>query len=232
MHKKKDDTAGKRNYSQSEVEDAVAGLIASTRRAHRKLNLAQIAKKIEVAREGLGSLKGVAEAIGLSTEMLRQFARASKIAPEARRFVTTGAIQSVDIADRISRLPAADQLPVAQRVARGELTGDDVRAIISLRKVQPKLPMSEVISRVTGSRNVREYIVQFLVPAGEVELKDIEDRFSKLLGREGVRSVSVEKGLGTLILNKDGRNRLELIARRKRLTKRALVNQIVSGEVK
>ena len=230
MHKK-DDRARKRDYSQSEVEDALAGLIASTKRIHRKLNLVQIARKIEIARKGLGNLKNVSDAIGLSTEMLRQFSRVKKIAPEARRFVTGGAIQSVDIADRISRLPPADQFLVAQAVARGELNSDDVRAVISFRKDQPKLPISKVISRVTDSRNVREYVVQFLVPAEE-ELKNIEDRFPKLLGQDGVRSVNVEKGLGTLILNKDGRNRFELIAKRKGLTKRALVEKVISGEVK
>jgi len=228
---KKDDRARKRDYSQSEVEDALAGLIASTKRIHRKLNLVQIARKIEIARKGLGNLKNISEAIGLSTEMLRQFSRVTKIAPEARRFVTEGKIQSVDIADRISRLPPADQFLVAQAVARGELNSDDVRAVISFRKDQPKLPISKVISRVTDSRNVREYVVQFLVPAEE-ELKNIEDRFSKLLGQDGVRSVNVGKGLGTLILNKDGRNRFELIAKRKGLTKRALVEKVISGEVK
>ncbi len=230
MHKK-DDKARKRDYSQSEVEDALAGLIASTKRIHRKLNLVQIAKKIEIARKGLGNLKSVSEAIGLSTEMLRQFSRVTKIAPEARRFVTEGAIQSVDIADRISRLPPADQFLVAQAVAHGELNGDDVRAIISFRKDQPKLPISKVISCVTDSRNIREYVVQFLVPAEE-ELKNIEERFSKLFGQDGVRSVNVEKGLGTLVLNKDGKKRFELIAKRKGLTKRALVEKIISGEVK
>jgi len=228
---KKSDRVQKRDYSQSELEDALAGLIASTKRIHRKLNLVQIAKKIEIARKGLGNLKNVSDAIGLSTEMLRQFSRVTKIAPEARCFLTGGAIQSVDIADRISRLPPADQFLVAQAVARGELNSDDVRAVISFRKDQPKLPISKVISRVTDSRNVREYVVQFLVPAEE-ELKNIEDRFPKLLGQDGVRSVNVEKGLGTLILNKDGRNRFELIAKRKGLTKRALVEKVISGEVK
>ena len=230
MHKK-DDRARKRDYSQSEVEDALAGLIASTKRIHRKLNLVQIAKKIEIARKGLGNLKSVSEAIGLSTEMLRQFSRVTKIAPEARRFVTEGAIQSVDIADRISRLPPADQFLVAQAVAHGKLNGDDVRAIVSFRKDQPKLPISKVISCVTDSRNIREYVVQFLVSAEE-ELKNIEERFSKLFGQDGVRSVNVEKGLGTLILNKEGKKRFELIAKRKGLTKRALVEKIISGEVK
>jgi hypothetical protein len=228
---KKDGRLGKIGYSQSEVEDALAGLIASTKRIHRKLNLLQIAKKIEIARKGLGNLRNVSEAIGLSTEMLRQFSRVTKLDPEARRFVMQGAIKSVDIADRISRLPAADQFLVAQRVARGELNSDDVRAVISFRKDQPKLPISKVISRVTGSRNIREYVVQFRVPAEE-ELKNIEDRFSKLLGQDVVRSVNLEKGLGTLILNEDGKKRFELIAKEKGLTKRALVKKIISGEVK
>jgi hypothetical protein len=230
VHKQGDRTR-KREYSQSEVEDALAGLIASTKRIHRKLNLLQIAKKIEIARKGLGNLKNVSEAIGLSTEMLRQFSRVTKLAPKARRLVAKGVIQRVDIADRISRLPTADQFPVAQAVAHGGLNTDDVRAIITFRKDQPKLPISEVISRVTSSRNIREYVVQFRAPT-EGEMKNIEGRFSKLIGQGGIRSVNAEKGVGTLLLNKDGKNRLELIARRKGLTKRGLVEKVISGEVK
>jgi len=228
---KQNGRSGKRGYSQSEVEDALAGLIASTKRIHRKLNLLQIAKKIEIARKGLGNLKKVSEAIGLSTEMLRQFSRVTKLAPKARRFVARGVIQRVDIADRISRLPPGDQFPVAQAVARGDLNTDDVRAIITFRKNQPKLPISKVISRVMSSRNIKEYVVQFLVPPQE-EMKNIEGRFSKLIGQDGIRSVTAEKRMGTLLLNKDGKNRLELIAKKKGLTKRSLVKEIISGEVK
>jgi len=221
----------KKEYGHSEVEDALVALIASTKRTHRKLNLVQIAEKLEIARKGLGSLKNVSKAIGLSTEMLRQFSRVTKIAPEARRFLSQGAIQGVDVADRVSRLPTADQFSVAQAVARGNLNSSDVRAIITFRKDQPKLPISEVISRVMNSRNIREYVVQFLVPAEE-DIRSIKDRFSKLIGHDGVRSVNAEKGLGTLILNKDGKNRLELIAKRKGLTKRAIVERVISREVK
>lgn len=231
MHKR-DDRGRKRDYTQNELEDALAALIASTKRVHRKLNLLEIAKKIEVARKGLGDLKKLSEAIGLSTEMLRQFSRVTKLSPEVQRYVTQGVIKSVDIADRISRLPREDQLLVAQAVVRGELSGDDVRAIVSFRKHQPKFPIREIISCVTSSRSIKEYVVQFLIPAGEKKLNHIETRFVKLLGKDKVCSVNAEKGVGNLILNIEGKKQLELIAKEKSLTKRELVEKVISGEVK
>lgn len=229
---RKNDSPPKREYSESEVEDALAGLIASTKRVHRKLNLLEISRKLEIARKALGNLKNVSNAIGLSTEMLRQFSRVAKLAPEVRGLVGKGVIQSVDIADRISRLPSPDQLPLARAVARGELTSDDVRAVVSLRKQLPKMEISKVIHRVTSSRNIREYIVQFLLPSGEDKVKDIEARFIRLLGKEGLCSLSFKNGVGTLILNAAGKRRFQDIAKAKSLTKRALVNRIIFGEVK
>ena len=222
----------KKDYSQNEVEDALAGLIASTKRVRRKLNLVEIAEKLDIARKGLGNLKKVSEAVGLSLEMLRQFTRVAKLSPEVRSLVAEGLIQSVDIADRISRLPLPDQLPVARAVANGELNSDDVRAIVSYRKQRPKMLINKVISNVTSSRNIREYVVQFLPPKGENQLKDVEERFIKLLGKDAICSLSIEKGVGILILNAKGKERLQTNAKRQGLTKREMVEKIISDEVK
>ena len=230
MHKNNEPP--KRKYSESEIEDALAGLIASTKRIHRKLNLLEVARKLEVARNALGSLKNVSNAVGLSTEMLRQFSRVPKLAPKVRELLEKGIIQSVDVADRISRLPRPDQLPIAQAVARGELNSDDVRAVVSLRKQLPKMEINKVIHRVTSSRNIREYVVQFLHPSGEDSVKDIKARFITLLGKGGLCSLSFKNGVGTLVLKETGKVRLQGIAKAKGITKRALVDRIVSEEVK
>ena len=44
-----------------------------------------------------------------------------------------GSITSMDLADRLSRLPKEDQYPVATGVVSGELDAHDVRAILGLR---------------------------------------------------------------------------------------------------
>lgn len=217
-------------YSRKELEDALAALIASTRRVKRKLNLGEIGKNLKIACEELGSLNKVADAIGLSTEMLRQFSRYKKLEPGVKKLVNEGKIQSVDIMDRISRFPTTDQLEVAQAVIRGLLTSDDVRAIISLRKALPQETITEVIDRVITSRNIKEYVIEFLIPEGE-KSTEIKKRFKRLLGDEKIISFVGKNGIGTMILNVDGKNRLQQIAQKKHLTKRSLINKVISGEI-
>lgn len=220
----------KRNYTLKEVETALAALIASTRRVNRKLNLGEVGKMLGIACEGLGSLNKVADTIGLSTQMLREFSRYEKLESDVKKLIDEGKIQSVDIMVRISRLPTADQLAVAKAVGRGILTSDDVRAIVSLRKALPQETITKVIDRVITSRNIKEYVIEFLIPEGEKSTK-IKERFKKLLGNERIVSFVGKNGIGTMILNVDGKNRLQDIAKKKRLTKRSLINKVISGEL-
>jgi hypothetical protein len=225
--------ASRRKYTQNQVEEALAGLIASTRRVRRKLNLLEVARKLRIARGAIGSLKKLSDAIGLSEEMLRQFSRVEKLSRDVKDLLAKGDIQSVDIADRLSRLPMQDQSTVAQEVAKGCLNSADIRAIVSLRKALPLLRIKSVIDRVKASRNIKEYVVQFLVPPERGKPnKYIELQFIRLLGRENLRSFSIKNGVGTLVLNTTGENRLQEIAKQEGLTKRKLVDQIVSGKGK
>lgn len=219
----------RKNYVPREVEDALATLIASTRRGKRKLPLSDVCKNLIIARDGLGSLNKVGDTIGLSMEMLRQFSRYEKLEPNVKKLVDKGKIQSVDIMDRISRLPTADQLSVAHAAVREGLTSDDLRAIVSLRKALPQKKIITVIDRIITSRNIKEYVVEFRIPKG-VESTEIKVRFRKLLGTERIISYADKHGIGTMILNVEGKNRLQEIAKKKHLTKRSLVNKVISGE--
>lgn len=219
------------NHTDAAVEDALAALIASTRCVRRRLNLVDIAEKLAVAREAMGSLKEVADAVGLSAEMLRQFSRVEKLSPGVRKLVAEGKIHGVDIADRISRLPSQDQLPVARAVIRGELNSDDVRAVVSLRKDLPTAAIREVMKRVERSRNIKEYIFEFHAPKGNVRRRAIKQRFIQIVGEENVRSLTLNRGVGTLILTALGMRRLQEEAKGRRITKRVLVNGVVAGRL-
>ena len=151
-------------YSQDEVENAVARLIASTRRKRRQLKLLEIANDLGIALSAYKSLSNVADVIDISPEMLRQFSRVNKLCNPVKKLIADGTIQSVDIADRLSRLQVVDQMPVALAVAQRNLTSDDVRAIVSLRKALPKEEIGKVIDRVKRSRSIKQYVVEFLIP--------------------------------------------------------------------
>lgn len=225
-----DDTLKKR-YTQDEVEAAVAALIASTKRVRRSLKLLEIAHNLEIALSEYGSLSKLADAIGISSEMLRQFSRVDKLSQPVKQLIADGAINGVDVADRLSRLPVADQLPVANAVIKGKLTSNDVRAIVSLRKALPKEKIGKVIERVKNSRSIKQYVIEFLIPSHKTE-EYIRECFVKALSKGSIISFSSKHGIGLITLNADGKRRLEDIARQEKLTKRTLINKIISGAIK
>ncbi len=212
----------------AELSDAVAALIASTRRVKRKLNLLEIADKLRTAQELLGSLSAVASAVGVSDEMVRQFARVDKLIPEVKQLLAKGQIMAVDVADRISRLSAKDQLPVAQAVAAGALNSADVRAIVSLRKSDARIPIAQAIARVSSSRNIKEYIVEFVVPDPLMEIGWLENQFSSILGAQNIRSLKVRKKVGRIVITEKGKKILEAAARRAGVAKRELVEKLLT----
>ena len=209
---------------ETKLEEALAVLIASTKRVRRSLDLVQVADYLEIARRKLGSLKAVGEAIGLSDEMLRQFASIGKLTTETRRLVAQRRIDSVDVAHRLSKLAANDQVRVGSLAARGDLSSDDVRAIVTLRKALPKESIENVIDRVRRSKNIREYLVQFVLPSTEMTACELRERFAPVLGAENIRWLRVRGHVGVVAANSEGNKRLQEAARKRSFTKRQFVD--------
>jgi hypothetical protein len=211
------------------LNDALAAIIASTRRGKRKLPLLEVARKIRVAAEFLGGLSAVAETVSLSDEMVRQFMRVEKLSPSVRKLASTDALRSVDLADRLSRLPPGDQLRVAKEALDGELSIADVRAILGARKSAPQVPISKLIEHIKRSRNIKEYVVEFMVPQSVVADEVLSERLSNVLGQGSVKRVEVRDGVGRAILNKRGRLALEKGAKSAGLTKPQYLHILVRG---
>ncbi len=212
--------------------DALAALIASTKRINRKLNLIEIANKIKIVRNHLGNLKEVARVVGLSSEMVRSFTRVNSLDQRVRQLIKTGDIKSIDIADRLSRLPFKDQYYVAKEAAKGHLTSHDMRAIVSLRKTLPKASILNIVSRIRKSKNIKEYIAEFVVPQGaSIDRKEIFIRLKRFFGAEHVQSYSIIRFVGRVVLDEIGKNNLMKTARIMQITKGRLLQLIIEGEV-
>jgi hypothetical protein len=212
------------------VIEALGKVIANTKRVRRKLSLVELAQWIETARRGLGGLRAVAERVGLSEEMLRQFATVNSLSPKVKKLVAERKIDRVDVAHRLSKLDPAEQYQVARLVAAGELDSDDVRAVITLRRSAPKIDIRDVVERVRSSRNIKEHVAYLAVPLGHGNIDALRARVAAVTGDENIRSFNVQGALGTLVLSSDGRNRLAREARARGLTKRKLIDAIVHGE--
>ena len=216
---------------QLRLDDALAALLASTRRAKRRLNLVEVNEKLRTAVQLLGSLQAVADALGLSDETVRQFSRIGKLSPDVRKLLVNGQITSMDLADRLSRLPSADQHPIAAAVVSGTLDAPDVRAILPLRKAMPEVPVQQLIRRIRGSRNIKEYVAEFLTPHPTPSSTTLLRRLSRVLGRREVRGLEMGGIVARLFLTASGKKALENTAREEGVTKRALLQRLVKGEV-
>ncbi len=214
------------------LNEALAALIANTRRGKRKLTLVEFVEYLRVAEKLLGNLRKVAERISLSEEMVRQFTRVEKLSPPVRRLAASGELSSVDIADRLSRLPTDDQLMVARGILAGKLTPYDLRAILALRKTTPRTPIRKIIDRIISSRNIRVYLAEFVVPEPPVPDSIIMGRISRALGRGHVKRVETSGRFGRVVLDDEGKIALEQSARKERITKWELLHRLVRGEVR
>ena len=217
---------------QLQLDDALAALLASTRRGKRSLNLVEVSEKLRSAVQLLGSLRAVADALGLSDETVRQFSRIEKLSPGVKKLIASGQITGMDLADRLSRLPSADQHPVAAAVASGTVDAHDVRAILALRKAFPKVPIQQLIRRIRSSRNIKEYVAEFLMPHPAPSTTTLLKRLSRVIARREVRDLEMGEGVGRLFLTANGKAALEDAARKEGVTKRELLQHLLNGEVK
>jgi hypothetical protein len=211
-----------------ELQDALAAIIANTKRVNRKLNLIEIAHKIRIARKYL-PLDEIADRTMLSKEMLREFERVNKLGASVRALILDGKLKSVEIADRLSRLPILDQVHVAKEIVRGDISSEDLRGIVSLKRNIPSLNIFSAIQRIKKSRNIREYVVEFVVP------KDLYSRpnlvrmqLEKIFGQEHLRSFYYQRGVATVSLDSKAKKALVQDARELGITKREYLGLVVS----
>lgn len=213
------------------MQRAIAALIMSTERKSRKLNLLEVADQIDIARKELGSLEAVSDKIGISTEMLRQFLAAKKLSFPVKKLVTNRKIDEVDIAYRLSQINLSDQIVVARRVVEGQLTSKDVRDIVTFRKTLIKVPIDKIIRTVLTSKNIKEYIAQFIIPSTDVTQKELMKRFAKIIGKDNIRSLKIRGFLGFLAVTPEGRQRFQKMATDLGITKSNLIEEIIGKEI-
>lgn len=205
----------------------MVALIASTKRKNRKLNPLEVVEKIQIAKKGIGSLPKVAKRIGLSYEMLRQIYSVRNCSEGVKELVRERKLESYDILYRLSKLPPSSQKDVAKRVIAGELTSEDVRAVVTFHGDFPSISIGKIIERIKSSRNIKQYVVYFESGSDKIKLPALRSRFESVFGKVNIVSLHVDVGIGELVLNVTGKKRLQEEAKRRGLTKRELIRELV-----
>ncbi len=208
-----------------DIDREIATLIFCTHRKRRPRSITEIADIIESLRRKLGSYEAVSERVNLSTEMLREFRSVRLLDPTVRALVEQRAIDSVDLVYRISKLEPKKQRAIANKFLKDQLTGNDVRAIRSFKKGKEQ-SAREVISKITKSRNIRVYILQFKLP-DKTRTTELRKRFERILGRTQIVDLRAKNGVASLGLSYRGQKRLREAAKKKKMTLRRFVNRFV-----
>ncbi|UCG94435.1 MAG: hypothetical protein JSW13_01365 [Candidatus Aerophobus sp.] len=207
------------------TEKAIATLIGCTRRKRRPKSITEIASIIEFLRKELGSYKAVGKAVGLSTEMLREFRSVESLDQDVKPLVDKRIIDSVDLVYRISKLNAKAQKAVIEKFLKNDLTGDDARVVKSFQRRSGQ-SIRNMISKIMKSRNIRTYILEFEMPSGKSK-NQIRKRFEKIVGNAEIVSFFVNGKAATLALSYQGQKKLRERAKEKKITLRKFVIRLL-----
>src|SRR5688500_4840448 len=96
-----------------ERDEVLAVLIANTLSKKRPLSLPEISVWLKKGIQSFGSFEQLAERLGISAKMLRQFSYVDNLSPSVLPLFTTRRIDSVDAATHLGMLPKQDQCLVA-----------------------------------------------------------------------------------------------------------------------
>jgi hypothetical protein len=214
---------------EARLEKALVCLIGSTRRNRRAKNLLEVAKELRVAEKLLGSRRVVAKRIGLSQEMLREFASVTRLDKSVQHMVKKGLLSSVDVAYRISMLHKSDQLRVAQAYVKKDLSGKDVKEVVALWKKNPECTVEEVIGQVKSSRDIVQYIIRFRRHEKEGSAM-LRHKFAAILGKDNIVSLEIKGKIVNLTISEKGRQILRQEAKKHGLTKRKLIERVIERE--
>lgn len=214
---------------EARLEKALVCLVGSTRRNRRAKNLLYVAKELKIAEKLLGSRRAVAKQIRLSEEMLREFASVMKLDKSVMQMVKDKLLTSVDVAYRISMLNKSDQLKVAQAYVKKDLSGKDVKEVVTLWKKNTKCTVEEVVRRIKSSRDIVQYVIRFRRREKE-ELAVLRRKFAAILGKDNVVSLEIKGKIVNLTISEKGRQILQQEAKKHGLSKRKLIERVIEME--
>lgn len=202
-----------RDSGNREAQEALAVLIANTRRTNRALPLTDLARWLSIAVRKLGNYPAVADRIGLSPHMLRQFSAITRLNPKAQALFSTRKLDSVDAAVHLAMLPAREQVTMAEALVTGDIDTKDLRAAIRLRKVGTPGAITTLLSRVKRSKTQREFVAEFVV-RGNHDRESILAAFRPHIQPDSILRVEINGRLGRVVFDLKGKQALAKTAKK------------------
>ncbi len=212
-----------------EIQEALAVLISSTHSKKRPLPLTEIAKWLNVAVGKLGSYSAVADRIGLSPQMLRQFSHVPRLAKSVQQLFHSRQLDSIDAATHLAMLPLQEQQVMAEAFASGDIDTSDIRAVVQLRRSGESEPISRLLKRVRESKTQQEYVAEFIV-RGEQGYAKIMDAFRMYIPENEIIRLELKGAVGRLVVTRKGKQALARAARTLGVSLKRVIPTILQGQ--
>jgi hypothetical protein len=209
MRRRKPSDGGRED---DQLKEALAVLISSTHNRKRPLPLTEIAHWLDIAVSKLGSYSAVAERIGLSSKMLRQFSYISRLSAPVRKLFETRRLDSIDAVVHLAMLPAGEQKEVAKAIASGDIDTADIRAVVQLRQDGQSGDVKSLLSRVKDSKATQEYLAEFVV-RGVPDRRRLLKAFGRHIPSSEILRLELDGALGRIALTPKGKEALAKAAR-------------------
>ena len=194
------------------INEALAILISSTKSKKRPISLIEISKWLELAITTLDGYKEVANRIGLSEKMLRQFSLVTRLQPQAQQLFKSRALDSVDAVAHLISLSGKEQILVANMLADKNMDTKDLRAVVQYRKRNPSISIENIVDRVMDSKTKKHYVAEFIIREGN-NYNKLMNKFKQHIPSDEIVRLDIEGAIGRLVLTKNGKQELQRIAR-------------------
>ncbi len=221
-------TKRKVDEDDKELIQALAILISNTRSNRRPLSLTEISQWLDVALKKLGGYSAVADRLGLSTKMLRQFSYVKRLAPGVRPLVDSRKLDSVDAVTHLAMLSPKEQEYIAKALSAGEIESADIRPVVQLRRTHHRGSIQELLKRAKETKKKREFVAEF-VARGSVSRAKIMKAFEKRIPSKEIIRFELKGSIGRLVLTESGKNELQKTARRLGVSINQVIPTILEG---
>ena len=210
-----------------QLEETLAILISCTRRKSRPLSLPEIAKWLDIAVREMGSIRAVADRIGVSAKMLTQFSHVKKLSQDVQPLFEKRKLDSVDATTQLAMLSERDQKIVANALASRTIDTIDLRAVVELRRTGDSRSITALLQKVSASKSKKEYVAEFVI-RGNPNPADIRKQFTRYIPASEILSFEVKGSLGQMVLSPKGKNALTNTAKKLRTPLKRVIPAILN----
>ena len=160
-------------------EETALAILFTNLKGRKKKDYLATANACRFLRRLYGSYANVAEKVGVSSEIIREFDSLQDLPDEVREMVSKRFIR-LDTGYRISTKLEGKKRKIDIAKAVASLGAFDARAIIEYAQKNPEIPPAEVKSRVLGSKTVTEKVHVFILPLSEELFQPLKAESAKL----------------------------------------------------